>query len=275
MEIGKTNKLEILRFTPPGAYLGDEEGNDVLLPTKFIPEDCEVEDEIEVFVYRDSEDRIIATTLKPYIELNQFGFLRAKEVTRFGAFLDWGIEKDLLVPFREQIGEMVKGDSYLVYLYLDEKTDRLVGTQKIKSHFETEHIQLNEGDEVDLLVGKTTDLGINVVINNQYQGLIFENEIFEDVLIGDRRKGFIKKIREDKKIDVSLQKVGLENLESGAEKIMSVLENNDGFLELTDKSSPDDIQFHLQMSKKNFKRSLGILYKKRLVSLEKGGVRKL
>lgn len=275
MIIGKKNTLEILRFTQPGAYLGDQDGNDILLPTKFIPPNCEVGEDIEVFVYRDSEDRIIATTMDPYIQLNEFGFLRAKEITRFGAFLDWGIEKDLLVPFREQIGEMVKGDSYLVYLYLDEETDRLVGTQKIKSHFETMDIRLDEGEEVDLLIGKTTDLGINVVINNTYEGLIFENEIFDDVLIGDRTKGYIKKIREDNKIDVSLQKTGLENLESGAEKIMKVLESNEGFLSLTDKSSPDDIQLQLQMSKKNFKRSIGILYKKRLISLEPDGIKKL
>lgn len=275
MIIGKKNLLEILRFTPPGAYLGDEDGNDVLLPTKFIPANCEVGEDIEVFIYRDSEDRIIATTMEPHIQLGEFGYLKAKEVTRFGAFLDWGIEKDLLVPFREQIGEMVSGDSYLVHLYLDEKTDRLVGTQKIKSYFETWDIRLDEGEEVDLLIGKTTDLGINVVINNTYQGLIFDNEIFDDVLIGDRTKGYIKKIREDNKIDVSLQKAGLENLESGAEKIMKVLAANEGSLPLTDKSSPDDIQFHLQMSKKNFKRSIGILYKKRLISLEKDGVKKL
>ena len=275
MIIGEKNTLEIMRFTSPGAYLSDDDGNEVLLPTKFIPQDCETREEIEVFIYKDSEDRIIATTLEPYIHLNEFGFLKAKEVTRFGAFLDWGIEKDLLVPFREQIGKMIQNDSYLIYLYLDPKTERLVGTQKIHSYFEKENILLDEGEEVDLLIGNTTDSGINVIINNKYQGLLFNNEIFDDLLIGDRVKGYVKKIREDKKIDVSLQRIGLENLESGAEKIMMALESNDGFLPLSDKSSPSDIQFLLQMSKKNFKRSLGILYRKRFVELKNKGVRKL
>ncbi|MEQ9405731.1 MAG: S1-like domain-containing RNA-binding protein [Cyclobacteriaceae bacterium] len=275
MKIGAKNRLVIQRFTPPGAFLADSEGNEVLLPTKFIPEDVEVDQEIEVFIYKDSEDRIIATTLEPYIQIDEFGFLKAKEVTRFGAFLDWGIEKDLLVPFREQIGKMVQGESYLIYLYLDPKTERLVGTQKIQSFFEKMDIRLEEGEEVDLLIGNETELGMNVIINNTYQGLVFENEIFDDIMIGDRMKGYIKKIREDNKIDVSLRKTGLENLESGAEKIIRHLEQNEGFLELTDKSTPEDIQFHLQMSKKNFKRSVGILYKKRLIELTEGGIRKL
>jgi len=275
MIIGEKNRLKTLRFTPPGAYLEDEEGNDVLLPTKYIPEDLQVDDPIDVFIYRDSEDRIIATTLKPHLYVNEFAFLKVKDVTRFGAFLDWGIEKDLLVPFREQIGEMQLGSSYLVYLYLDAKTERLAATQKVQSHFETEDISLEEGEEVNLLIAEETDLGLNVVVNNKYRGLVYSNEIFTDILTGDRTKGYVKTIRPDSKIDISLQKIGLDNLEAGAEKILSILSDNEGFLPLTDKSSPDEIQFHFQMSKKNFKRSLGILYKKRLVNLTKEGIKKL
>ncbi len=275
MKIGVQHTLRIDRFTPPGAFLEDEQGDEVLLPTKFIPVKCKVEDKLEVFIYRDSEDRIIATTLDPYIQVNEFGFLKVKDVSKVGAFLDWGIEKDILVPFREQVGKMTVGKSYLVYLYLDAKTNRLAGTQKIHNHFEKKNIQLKENQLVDLLIGETTDLGINVIINNKYQGLLFENEIFDELLIGDRTKGYIKKIRPDYKIDVRLQRLGLENLETGSDKIMKILEGRTGFLALTDKSSPEDIQFELQMSKKNFKRSLGILYKKKLVLLEKDGVRKL
>ncbi len=275
MNIGALNRLKIARFTPQGAYLEDREGNDVLLPTKYVPPNIKVGAELEVFVYRDSEDRMIATTLKPHIEINQFGYLRVKDVNKFGAFLDWGIEKDLMVPFREQIGKMQKGSSYLVYLYLDSKTKRLVATQKVQSRFESAEIDLKVGEEVNLLIAGDTELGINVVINNRYKGLVFSNEIFTDLLPGDRTKGYIKNIRPDKKIDVSLQKVGLEHLEAGAASIYQALESNKGFLALTDKSSPEEIQFHLQMSKKTFKRSLGILYKKRLVKLVDDGIKKL
>ncbi len=275
MNIGQQNRLKVLRFTPPGAYLGSKDGKEVLLPTKYIPPKLKVDDELEVFVYRDSEDRIIATTLKPHAEINQFGYLRVKDVNKFGAFLDWGIEKDLMVPFREQIGKMQTGNSYLVYVYLDPKTQRLVATQKIQAHFESSSIDLEVGEEVDLLVGDETELGVNVVINNKYRGLVYSNEIFTDLIIGDRTKGFVKNIRSDQKIDVSLQKMGFDNLEEGAATILKTLEANKGFLALTDKSTPEDIQFHLQMSKKTFKRSLGILYKKRLVKLTEEGIKKL
>lgn len=275
MNIGYQNKLTVIRFTPPGAYLGDADGSEILLPTKYIPHKLNVDDIIDVFVYKDSEDRLIATTLKPFVHVNEFAFLKVKDVNKFGAFLDWGIEKDLLVPFREQIGKMQMGNSYLVYLYLDPKTERLAATQKIQSHFETSDIQLEIGEEVDLLVADETELGVNVIINNRYRGLVYANEIFTDLLIGDRTKGYVKNIRPDNKIDISLQKAGLENLETGAEKILDILKSNDGFLPLTDKSAPEDIQFHLQMSKKNFKRSIGILYKKRLVKLTEKGIEKL
>lgn len=275
MIIGEKNRLTTVRFTQPGAFLEDDEGNDVLLPTKYIPNDLKVDDPIDVFIYKDSEDRIIATTLIPYLYVNEFAFLKVKDATRFGAFLDWGIEKDLLVPFREQIGKMQLGKSYLIYLYLDAKTERLAATQKVQSKFETEDILLEEGDEVNLLVAEETELGMNVVIENKYRGLVYSSEIFTDLLSGDRVKGYVKTIRPDKKIDISLQKIGLENLEEGAERILGILSSNDGFLELTDKSSPDEIQSQLQMSKKNFKRSLGILYKKKLVNLTKKGIEKL
>lgn len=275
MIIGAYNQLVVDRFTPPGAYLLDDQGNDVLLPTKYIPGNCKKGDELEVFVYLDSEDRPVATTLSPFLTVGDFACLKVKQVNRFGAFMDWGIEKDLMVPFREQIGKMVEGNSYIIYLYLDEKTQRLVGTQKIQPYLETEEIQLSEGEEVDLLIADSTSLGVNVIINNRYKGLIFESELFKDLLIGDKSKGYVKQVRPDKKIDVSLRPSGIENLELGASKIISLLEQEDGFLPLTDKSDPTEIQFHLEMSKKNFKRSLGILYKKRLVVIEEKGIRKL
>lgn len=275
MKIGSIHKLKIDRFTPQGVYLTDTTGQDVLLPNKYVPHNAKKEDTIEVFIYRDSEDRIIATTLRPHAIVGEFAYLKVKEVSKFGAFLDWGIEKDLLVPFREQIGKMQQGHSYLVFLYLDSKTDRIAATQKILPFIEKKEILLQEGDEVQLLIGEATELGLNAIVDNRYQGLIYENEVFDDVIAGDRLVGYVKKIRADKKLDISLQKQGLENLEAGALKIMEALDNNNGFIPLTDKSSPEEIQFELQMSKKNFKRSLGMIYKKRLVKLTDKGIQKL
>ena len=258
-------------MTGPGAFLTDG-ATDVLLPTKWIPVEAKVGDTIEVFVYKDSEDRPIATTLRPHRSLGEFGYLKVKEITKVGAFLDWGIEKDLLVPFREQNGVLKAGSWILVYVYLDEKTDRIVASNKVSRFYERQLIDLEEGQQVDLLITDSKDLGINVIINNRYQGLIFHNEVFADLLEGDRTKGYIKTIREDRKIDVSLRQQGMEQLESGAQHILNELKANGGFLALHDKSAPEAIQLELQMSKKNFKRSVGILYKKRMIRFVNDGI---
>lgn len=271
MQIGTYQNLKVDRLTDPGAYLTDGQA-DVLLPTKYIPTGTKKGDSLKVFIYRDSEDRIICTTQKPYAQVNQFAYLKVNDTSNVGAFLDWGIDKDLLVPFREQKNKLKKGQWCLVYLYLDEKTDRIAATAKVAKYFE-EDITVEEGEEVDLLIANTTDLGVNVVVNNRHKGLIFENDLFHDVLEGDRIKGYTKTIRPDGKIDVSLRKEGMENLEIGAQQILDELNKNEGYLPLYDKSDPEEIQSLLQMSKKNFKRSVGILYKKRLISLEKGGIR--
>ncbi|WP_420315770.1 S1 RNA-binding domain-containing protein [Ekhidna sp.] len=270
MNIGEYHTLKVDRITDPGAYLTDDE-DDVLLPTKYIPNGTKVGDQLRVFVYRDSEDRIICTTQKPYSEVNQFAYLKVTDTSNVGAFLDWGIDKDLLVPFREQKGKLNRGQWCLVYVFLDEKTDRIAATAKIAKYYDDD-IQLEAGEEVDLLIANTTDLGLNVVVNNRHKGLIFESELFHDVLEGDRVKGFVKNVREDGKIDISLRKEGIENLEAGAQQILYELKKNEGFLSLHDKSDPDEIQSQLQMSKKNFKRSVGILYKKKLIKLEKSGI---
>ncbi|MEO9485191.1 MAG: S1-like domain-containing RNA-binding protein [Ekhidna sp.] len=273
MNVGTYQTLEVDRITNPGAFLTDGE-TDVLLPTKYIPPGTREGDELEVFVYRDSEDRIICTTQKPYAKVNEFAYLKVKDAGNVGAFLDWGIDKDLLVPFREQNNKLRRGQWCLVYLFLDEKTDRLAATAKIAKYFKSE-VTVQEGEEVDLIIANTTDLGVNVVVNNSHRGLIYESELFHDVLEGDHIKGYIKAVREDGKIDVSLRKEGLENLEMGAQQIMDELKKNDGYLPLHDKSDPDDIQALLQMSKKNFKRSTGILYKKKLIELVDGGIKRL
>ncbi|GAB3519957.1 CvfB family protein [Emticicia fontis] len=272
MNLGVKNTLRVLRGTSVGMYLGDEEGNDVLLPKKYIPDDLIVGDDIEVFIYKDSEDRIIATTLEPKVQLNQFAYLQVMAVTAIGAFLDWGLEKDLLVPFKEQNKKLAVDDWCAVYMYLDEDTDRLVGSCKINKFLEKEAAGLTEGEEVDLFVFEETALGLNVVINSKYKGLIYENEIFQRVKLGSRLKGYVKQIREDNRIDISLQKQGYANVEPSAEKILEKLKANEGFLDVTDKSDANYIMYQLEMSKKTFKKAIGGLYKQRLIRIEDDGI---
>lgn len=272
LHLGIKNTLRILRGTGVGMFLGDDEGNDVLLPKKYVPENAIVGDDIEVFIYRDSEDRIIATNLEPKIQLNQFACLQVKSVTAIGAFLDWGLEKDLFVPFREQNKKMEEGRWYAVYLYLDEETDRLVASCKVNRYFEKENIDLQIGQEVDLLIFEETDLGLNAVINNKYKGLIYENEIFQRIKIGTRTKGFVKNIRDDNRVDLSLQKQGYANVEPNAERILEKLKANNGFLDVTDKSDANYVMYQLEMSKKTFKKAIGALYRQKIIRIEEDGI---
>ena len=269
---GEYNKLTVLRETSVGFFLGDDEGNDVLLPNKYIPNDLKVDDEIKVFCYQDSEDRIIATTLKPSLTRDQFTSLKVVDVNKIGAFMEWGLEKNLLVPFREQKSEMIVDHWYIVYMYLDIKTGRLAGSTKLGQFYENDDIKLRVGDQVELLATERTDLGFNVVIDDLYLGLLYESEIFQEVKQGNRMQGFIKKIREDGKIDVSLQKQGYQNIEPNAKFILDELQHSEGFLALNDKSSPEDIKEKLEMSKKTFKKSIGTLYRQKLIRIETEGI---
>lgn len=271
MDIGQYQTLKVDRITDPGAFLTDDT-TDVLLPTKYIPFGTKKGDHLKVFVYRDSEDRIICTTQQPHAQVNEFAYLKVKDTNNVGAFLDWGIDKDLLVPFKEQKVKLRIGFWVLVYIYLDEKSDRVAATAKVAKYIQQE-TDLSEGEVVELLITDTTDLGVNVIVNNAHRGLIYENDLFHDVLEGDRIKGYVKKVRQDGKLDISLRKEGIENLEAGAQQILDELESNEGFLPVHDKSDPETIQSLLQMSKKNFKRSVGILYKKELITLQKDGIR--
>lgn len=271
VEIGKYNTLKVLKETDFGIYLGDEV-EEILMPLKWVPEGVEVGDELEVFIYCDSDDRIIATTMKPKAEVGKFSFLKVSQVTSIGAFLDWGLEKDLFAPFKEQAQRMVAGNSYLINVYLDEVTDRLVASSHINKFLELEEIDLEEGQEVDLLIYEETELGYKAIIDNTYKGLIYLNEVFSRITPGDRMKGYIKTIREDNKIDISLQKAGVESIEPNADKIYEVLKGSDGKLPLHDKSEPAKIYAALQMSKKNFKKAVGTLYKKKLIKITDSGI---
>lgn len=271
--LGKYNNLEILRDTTVGLFLGDDEDNDVLLPNKYVPEEFEIGDNIEVFCYLDHEERIVATTLIPFVTVNQFQLLQVAEVNEYGAFMDWGLEKHLLVPFREQRNKMMDGQWYVVYCYLDEKTDRLVASNKLDKFLSNDELTVNALDKVDLVVTRLTDLGWEVIINHKHKGLVYSNEIFKKVAVGDKLEGYIKNIRPDNKIDVSLQPIGHQSLEPAANLIYEKLVANGGVLNLHDKSDPEDIKKIMQMSKKTFKKGVGALYKERKIEIKADSIR--
>jgi len=271
MKLGEFNTLIIDRLTKVGLFLTDNT-NDVLLPLKYIPKDYKIGDEIKVFLYLDHEERPVATTLEPYIIINDFAFLRVNYTNSFGAFLDWGLEKDLFVPFKEQARPMEQGKRYLVHAYLDDKSDRIVGSSRVNKFLDNSELDLQQGDEVDLIISHITDLGTNVIINKKHKGLMYSNEIYEDLRIGDKHKGYIKTIRPDNKIDVSFQKIGVENIEPNAEVILKELKANRGFLRLNDNSHPEDIKTVLKMSKKSFKKAVGSLYKDKIIEIKEDGI---
>lgn len=274
IELGKYNVLKVLRRTTVGLFLGDAEGNEVLLPNKFIENKIiSIDDEITVFIYKDSEDRLIASTDTPKILVNEFAYLFVTDVNQNGAFLDWGMERDLFVPFREQGKKMEEDRCYMVYMYLDEKSDRLVASSKINRFLDNANHTFEEGDEVDIMIWDVTTLGVSVIINKRYKGLIFHNDIFTHLAIGETRKAYIKTVREDDQLDVILQKPGYDAVEPNAQLILERLKNSDGFLALTDKSDPNLIYRELEMSKKLFKKAIGTLYRRKLITLEEEGVR--
>jgi predicted RNA-binding protein (virulence factor B family) len=262
MELGKTNILTIVRQTDNGYYLEDKEGNEVLLPNSYILEDMEIEDVVEVFVYKDSEERIIATTIKPFAEANEFAVLTCKQVDGVGAFMDWGLQKDLFVPFAEQPYEMEVGKSYLVWILEDEVTSRLMGSAKENDFLFFDDIDVSEGDEVDLLLYKETELGMNAVVNNLYKGLIFKSDIHRKLTPGEKVKGYVKKVRADGKLDLTLVKLGYKkSIDDITKAILDLARAGDGVITLTDKSTPQEISDALGISKKAYKRGLGALYK--------------
>ena len=271
MNIGQYNTLKIDRDTQVGLFLTDGK-DDVLLPNKYVPKVFEIGEEIIVFVYLDHEQRPVATTLEPYILLNEFALLRVNYVNQVGAFMDWGMEKDILVPFKEQARPMEKGKRYLVYLYMDEKTNRLVASSKTNQFLNNDELTVENGEEVELIVSHITEVGINVIINEKHKGLLYKDEVYDDIRTGDRLRGYIKNIRPDNKIDVALQIQGYQSIEPNAEKILSELRASRGFLRLNDNSHPEDIKTVLKMSKKTFKKAIGALYKDKLIEIKDDGI---
>ncbi|HET8854566.1 MAG TPA: S1-like domain-containing RNA-binding protein [Salinimicrobium sp.] len=272
LTLGEYHVLTIDRDTEPGLFLKDTEGNEVLLPNKYKPDAFEIHDEIEVFIYLDFQERPVATTLKPFIKLDEFAFLKCVEVNEIGAFMDWGLEKHLFVPYKEQAVKMRKGERYLVFCYLDELTGRLVASSKVNAFLDNSELTVEPFEEVDLIASNPTELGWNVIINQIHQGLIYKDDIFQELQPGEKLKGYIKKTRPDGKIDVILQRPGYRSIEPNADEIMVQLELAGGYLDLTDKSSPEEIKERLHMSKKSFKRAVGNLYKQKAVDIKDDGI---
>ncbi len=273
-EIGKYNILKVVKDLDFGLYLdGGEELGEILLPRRYVPVNCTVDDELEVFIYLDSEDRLIATTEMPDAIVGEFACLTAVEVGKVGAFLDWGLPKDLLVPFREQKVDIEKGKNYVVYVYLDDESRRIAATSKIEKYLDNLPPEYEEGQEVDLMIYGESDLGYKAIVNNTHTGILYANEVFRKLNRGEKVKGYIKKVREDDKIDLMLDKPGYKKVDSIAQSILDKLNDLNGFLDLTDKSPADEISRRLGISKKNFKKAVGSLYKQRMITIEEKGIR--
>lgn len=271
LQIGVYHTLKIDRETKVGLFLTNGK-DDVLLPNKYVPSDFAIGEDLTVFVYLDHEERPVATTLKPFITLNSFAVLKVNYINKFGAFLNWGMEKDLFVPFKEQARPMEKDKRYIVTMYLDKQTGRLAASSKINQFLDKEPLDIEVGQEVDLMVSHITEIGINVIINGKFRGLAYQNEVFETVSPGYKTKGYIKTIRPDGKIDVSFQKQGFEAIDDFAQQVLDALKQNDGVLRLNDNSHPEEIKSVMKMSKKTFKKAIGSLYKQKLIDINNEGI---
>jgi len=271
-QIGRINKLTVKRTRDYGAHLDGGELGDILLPIRDVPEQCRPGDEVEVFVYTDREDHLRATTRKPLATVGQFAELRVAASSPAGAFLHWGLEKDLLVPRSEQQGKMAEGKSYIVFVFLDEKTNRVTASAKLDKFFSPQPPHYAEGEEVDLLIYEETARGYKAIVNHSHGGMVYKSEVFQKLLIGRQLKGYVKKIREDLKIDVRLQKPGYQGVDDISRTILQALKNHGGRIAVTDKSPPEDIYSLFRVSKKTFKKAIGALYKKRLVTLDTSGI---
>lgn len=242
------------------------------MPGKLAFRELKKGENVRVFIYKDGEERITATMQEPKITLNSIAYLEVKDANNFGAYLDWGLDKDLFVPHREQITKMREGQSYLVYMYLDKETNRLAASTKLDRFLDNSEITVKEKEEVDLWVWQKTDLGYKVIINETHEGLIYHNEFYRDVHYGDQLTGYIKKIRPDNKIDVTLRPIGYKKVEPNAEHILEHLKHSNGYLDLHDKSNPEEIHNRLEMSKKTFKKAIGHLYKENIIRIEEDGI---
>jgi len=271
--IGKYTSLEVIKQVDFGHYLDGGPYGEILLPIRETLEQVVPGKDTKVFIYCDSEDRLIATHRHPKAAVDEFAYLRVVAVGEYGAFLDWGLQKDLFVPFREQHERMEEGRSYVVRVILDTATDRIMASSRLNRFLKNTNESLEENQEVELMIAREMEHAYKVIVNEEYWGVIYYNEIFRPVEIGDKMKGFVKRIREDQLIDISLQRQGAVQISSDAALLLDKLKQENGYLPLTDKSPPNEIYDHMKMSKKAFKRAVGSLYKERLINLEAAGIR--
>lgn len=273
IKIGRINKLVIKKTMHNGVYLDGGDAGDILLSKKQMPKWARLGDEVEVFVYADKEGRLRATSEKPYATVGQFAFLQVVAQSASGVYLDWGMQKDLFVPKREQRSRMIIGKSYVVYVFLDKKTNRVAASSKLENYLGLTYPDYEEGDEVDLLLYDTTDLGFKVIVNNAHEGMIYKNEVFRKLFVGRRIKGYVKKVRDDLKVDVSIQQSGYQGVVDMSQVILNIIKDHGGKIAVTDKSPPEEIYALFGVSKKVFKKAIGGLYKKRLITLDSKGIR--
>lgn len=274
VETGKLNKLKVVKEVEFGLYLDGGRQGEILLPVRYVPKGCVPGDEIEVFIYRDSEDRIIATTEKPYIMVGEFACLKVVSTNTIGAFLDWGLPKDLLVPFAEQKPRMETGKRYVVRAYIDDTSDRIVASARLDDFlYDDSEGDFEAGEEVVLFVANKSDLGYKIIINNSHWGLLHYHEVVRPLKRGEQLKGFIKQIREDGKIDLTLHKRGRDKTDDAADIVLKVLRREGGFITVSDKSPPDVITAQFGLSKAMYKKAIGMLYKRRIIALADEGIR--
>lgn len=274
IKLGKYNTLKVVKELDFGIYVDGGEDLEILMPTKYVPEGTKVGDEIKCFVYQDSEARLIATTERPYATVGEFACLKINSVNNVGAFADWGTSKELLIPHREQTVKMEEGHRYIIYIYVDTISGRIVGTARFDKYLNNTPPAYEENEEVDALIWKPTPLGYKVIINGEHTGLIYKNQIFQEVRVGEHLRAWVKSVREDDKIDLMLQPMGYRNVIDSVEaSILKALHNNDGYLPLTDKTDPMVIADKLNCSKKNFKKAIGALYKQERIIIAEDGIR--
>jgi len=273
-ELGKVNRLKIIRTVEFGVYLDALNLGEILMPIRYVPSGSKEGDEVEVFISLDSEDRLIATTDKPVAMVGEFGYMEVVGESQYGAFVDWGLMKDLFVPFREQKLKMEQGRSYLIRVYIDKETNRIAGSGRIERFLDNTPPDFEVGQEVDLYIYSESEMGFSAIINNTHTGILYHSELFKVVRKGMRTKGFIKKIREDDKIDLSLEPIGYKKkIDDLSQRVLDALAKSNGFLALSDKTDPDVIYNALDMSKKNFKKSIGSLFKAGLITISDEGIK--
>ena len=272
VKLGKYNQLEVVKTVDFGVYLDGGDDGEILLPSRYVPEGCKPGDVLNVFIYLDNEERLVATTLEPYVQVGEFACLEVAWVNEYGAFLDWGLMKDLFVPFREQKMKMQKGHRYVVHAHVDEDSYRIMASAKVERYLSKEFPEYQSGDKVEVMVWQKTDLGYKVIVDNKFGGLVYQKEIFKPLEPGMRMQAFVRQVREDGKIDLTLQKDGLQKVGDFAEILLQYIKDNGGHTSLNDKSAAEDIYDTFGVSKKTFKKAVGDLYKKRLVILVEGGI---